>query len=52
MAGKGDKPRPIKVDRKVYESNWDRIFAKPCPQCGMKGSHKMDCTQPWQGKNK
>lgn len=28
MAGKGSKPRPIKVDRETYESNWDRIFNK------------------------
>lgn len=28
MAGKGDKPRPIKVDRETFESNWDRIFNK------------------------
>lgn len=20
---------------------------KPCPQCGMTGTHKMSCTQPW-----
>lgn len=24
--GKGSKPRPIEVDRKLYEDNWDRIF--------------------------
>ena len=28
VAGKGSKPRPIDVDRKTYESNWDRIFNK------------------------
>jgi len=28
MAGKGSKPRPIDIDRKTYESNWDRIFNK------------------------
>lgn len=26
--GKGDKPRPIEVDRKTYEDNWDKIFNK------------------------
>jgi hypothetical protein len=26
MAGKGDKPRPIEVDRKTFEDNWNRIF--------------------------
>ena len=25
---KGSKPRPIEVDRKTYEDNWDRIFNK------------------------
>jgi len=28
MAGKGSKPRPFGVDRKTYESNWDKIFAQ------------------------
>lgn len=28
MAGKGDKPRPMKVDRDTYNSNWDQIFRK------------------------
>ena len=28
MAGKGDKKRPRKVDKKVFEDNWDRIFKK------------------------
>lgn len=27
MSGKGSKSRPFSVDRKVFESNWDRIFA-------------------------
>lgn len=26
--GKGSKPRPLSVDRKTYESNWDRIFGE------------------------
>jgi hypothetical protein len=26
--GKGDKPRPLSVDRKTFDSNWDRIFKK------------------------
>lgn len=28
MAGKGSKPRPLSVDRKKFEDNWDRIFNK------------------------
>ena len=33
MAGKGSKPRPFGVDRKTYESNWDKIFSsKPQQQ--------------------
>lgn len=28
MAGKGSKARPISVDRKTFESNWDKIFNK------------------------
>ena len=26
MAGKGDKQRPMKVDRDTYNSNWEKIF--------------------------
>ena len=26
--GKGSKPRPIDIERKVFEDNWDRIFNK------------------------
>lgn len=26
--GKGSAPRPFSVDRKEFESNWDRIFKK------------------------
>lgn len=29
MNGKGDKPRPIQVDKKTFDKNWDRIFKKP-----------------------
>ena len=28
MSGKGSKPRPLSVPRKVFEDNWDRIFSK------------------------
>lgn len=28
MAGKGSKARPLAVDKKTFESNWDRIFGK------------------------
>ncbi len=28
MSGKGSRPRPLSVPRKVYENNWDRIFNK------------------------
>jgi len=28
MSGKGSCPRPYSVDRKTFESNWDKIFAK------------------------
>ena len=26
--GKGDKPRPIFVDSKTWENNWNKIFKK------------------------
>jgi len=28
MNGKGDRARPISVDSKTFDSNWDRIFGK------------------------
>jgi hypothetical protein len=28
MSGKGSKRRPLKIDRKQFESNWDKIFQK------------------------
>jgi hypothetical protein len=28
MSGKGSKPRPFSVNRKTFESNWDKIFGK------------------------
>lgn len=31
-------------NQKLYAENYDRIFGKPCPECGMrKGQHKMSC---------
>jgi len=32
MNGKGSKPRPLSVDRKTFENNWDRIFGKKIPE--------------------
>ena len=40
--GKGSKQRP--TDKQKFDNNWDKIFAKPCPECGMKNFHKMDCS--------
>ncbi len=28
MSGKGSSPRPYSVDRKTFETNWDKIFGK------------------------
>ena len=28
MSGKGDKRRPMKVDRKTYDSNWEKVFGR------------------------
>lgn len=27
-AGKGDKPRPIIVDRETFDDNWEKTFGK------------------------
>ena len=29
---KGSRPRPFSVDRKTFDSNFDRIFRKPDPR--------------------
>lgn len=28
MNGKGDKPRPLSVERETFHNNWERIFGK------------------------
>jgi hypothetical protein len=28
MAGKGSKRRPLKIDQKKFDDNWDKIFNK------------------------
>lgn len=28
MSGKGSRPRPFSVNRKTFESNWQKIFGK------------------------
>ena len=45
MSGKGSKPRPFSVDRKVFESNWDKIFA-------VKQSHQDAPTDEDKSKKK
>jgi hypothetical protein len=41
MAGKGSRPRPLSVDRKTYESNWDRIFNKNRTNQSMKEEYNQ-----------
>jgi hypothetical protein len=47
--GKGSNRRP--EDKKKIDENWDKIFAKPCPECKMKGYHKMGCNTGYKEKN-
>ena len=42
MSGKGSKPRPLSVPRKVYESNWERIFGKKNKKENSKKKEKLD----------
>lgn len=35
--GKGDKPRPISVDRETYTNNWERIFGTKNDKCAYSG---------------
>lgn len=48
--GKGSRKR-IGADDKKYADNWDKIFGKPCGECGIKGGqHKMSCSMNWRGE--
>jgi hypothetical protein len=40
MSGKGSRPRPYSVDRKTFESNWDKIFSKKSKKSDTKKSNK------------
>jgi hypothetical protein len=31
MSGKGSRPRPLSVDKKTFDDNWDNIFKKKMP---------------------
>lgn len=42
MSGKGSRPRPLSVPRKVYEDNWDRIFGKKTTKENSKKKQKQD----------
>ena len=41
MSGKGSRPRPFSVDRKTYESNWDKIFKKKLVKKPVKRKDKI-----------
>jgi len=47
--GKGSGRRSGAND-KAYKENWEKIFGKPCPVCGLKGEHKTDCTKAFNEK--
>lgn len=42
MSGKGSRPRPLSVPRKVYENNWKRIFGKKNKKENSKKKEKLD----------
>lgn len=60
MSGKGDKPRPMGVDRETYYNNYDRIFRKndepkPLHEVNYDNMWQHSCTVEmgvmWIGKN-
>lgn len=55
MAGKGDKARPLSVDQKTYDENWDRIFGKKTFEPNYENMWQHSCTVElgvmWIGKN-
>lgn len=33
-------------DQKKYKENYERVFGKPCEECGMRGGqHKASCSK-------
>ena len=57
MSGKGSKPRPLSVDRKTFDDNWDRIFGVNKPEPAIEvSSYWSDDSQiealVMQGKDK
>ncbi len=45
--GKGDTPRPISVNAKQFEDNWERIFSKKddtCEYSGLPSTQSYDDT--------
>ena len=40
MSGKGSRPRPFSVDRKTFESNWEKIFGKKTKKTKKKVTEK------------
>ena len=45
MSGKGSKPRPYSVDRKIFDKNWDAIFGKKEKQEKMKDQVELSKRQ-------
>lgn len=38
-------------DHKKYSENYEKIFGKPCEECGMRGGqHKMSCSKGYEEK--
>lgn len=42
MSGKGSRPRPYSVDRKTFDTNWERIFGKKIKKENSKKKQKQD----------
>lgn len=54
MNGKGDKPRPLSVDQKTFDSNWDKIFNKNVSIPANMWEHNCKYNGPhccWKGKS-
>ena len=41
MSGKGSRPRPLSVNQKTFDNNWDKIFSKPKTQTKKKQPKKV-----------
>lgn len=51
--GKGDKQRPLSVDKEIFNNNWERIFSKKSAEyeCEYSGLPSVNAYETKQEEN-